>query len=807
MPDAGGEAGRRLGRVALGRVAALRGLLVLCLIFFVAIAARPGDAMAQAPSAAAPLTITQVDFGFGPLLAAERWQPVVVWIASDRAINGVVSLEFQQDGSQSARVEASFATTPGKTIPVELVIAPPHRLARVTLRVSGGPREIRRVYTQMPDENEYPMPPVQSEAILIANIGETGAEKILATFSRVTPDSLMVTDGGPVAGLEQIAPVSPLPNTGDDQVRAADRWRQQIVAPVLDPALVPIAWKAWDAAAAVVVRAPTLESMDERRRAALMTWVEAGGRLVVVMDPTTAWTLGAAFPGDPLPVDAAPVERWSVTDGEAFAMERDVRPIELRGRAMSLTPTGQREGWRLGWPVTREAQPARGMLATGPVGMGIVTLLGVEPGFIPSRVSAEAEGSLWEQVLIGDSIGLLPMHRGPDVSGDVNMGSWWYAGSGEDTQSAHSVVVALDLAARGLSVPQGVFLLVGLSMVALSVLIGPLDFIVFRRRGLGGRTWLTAMIWIGLATVGAYVLPGLTRSSQSAVRRVEVLDMLAIGSAASGETLDVRTYETAITGLFSVRSQSWAESQEGGGRWWRGVSTTPLGYSGEASIGAFQPLRTRLAGSEGDVALRRTAITSLSMPQFTFRGLMDSSPGRGREMRVRVTPKGASEMVIRVEGVAPGARLVAASLMRPWELPVGMVGEPVRGDGAIEVTFPASRRESGAVPGEAWSGFGQGLGLVGSPQDATSSEGSSLSSSGLGALPGLRERGDAIMRRVHQFDVNAPEDGSGYACLFLELDEASEGSGVRLPLVTSGGVALNRNVLMRVLVPWSRAKP
>ena len=805
-----GERGWRPRRVAFARLAAQMGLPLLSCVIGVVITMLPAAAIAQVAPASAPLTITRVDFGFGPVLAAERWQPVVVWIASDRLIDGVVSLEYQQDGSQSARVEAAFATTPGKTIPVELVIAPPQRLARMTLRVSGGPREIRRVYTQMPDENEFLMPPVQAEAIIIASIGETGSERSLATLSRVSPDQLMIsdsTDSTSTPDLSAIAPVSPLPFIEAEEEDKNDRWRQAILAPVLDPAMVPIAWKAWDAAAAVVVRAPTLEAMDERRRAALMTWVEGGGRLIIVMDPTTAWTLGAAFPGDPLPVDAAPVERWNVTDRDAFAVSESERPSELRGRAMTLTLNGKREGWRLGWPVTRPAEPARGMLATGPVGMGIVTLLGVEPSSIPSRISAEAERSLWEQLLIGETIGLLPEHRKPDGAGDVSMGQWWYMGSGEDVPSAQSVVGALDLAASGLSVPQGVFVLVGLSMVVLAVLIGPLDFVVFRRRGLGGRTWLTALLWIGLATIGAYVLPGLTRSTQSTVRRVEVVDMLAARplTGETGERVNAREYETAITGLFSVRPESWEELQDGSGRWWRGVSTTPLGYSGEASLGAFQPLRTRLAGSEGDVAMRCTAITSLSMPQWTFRGLMDSSPGRASDVRVRVTTQD-ERSVVRVEGLAPGASVVAASLLRPWELPALMLDDATLDGGTVELVFPASGRSGISIPGEAWSGWGQRV-QVPQPPSETLWAGYNWSPEGLGALPGLRERNDAIVRRVHQFDANAAEDGSGYACLFLHLDETSEGDGVRAPLVTSGGVTLNRRTLLRVLIPWSRATP
>lgn len=768
---------------------------------------------ADAPISA-PLTITSVDFGFGGTLVPERWQPVVVWIASDRALDGVVSIEYQQDGSQAARVEAPFATTPGRTIPVELAIAPPHRLSRVTLRVTGGPRDIRRVYTPMPqDEREFPMPSVQESPILIVSLGETGAEQSLASLSRVTPDQLEATPAPPA-------------DTPEDMVvqqatSALDQWRQRLVVPLIEPAMAPASWAAWDAAAAVVVRGATLESMDARRRAALMTWVESGGRLIIVMDPGTAWTLGAAFPAAPLPVEAGAIERWDVSNPAAFGVELSRRPTELRGRAMTLTPTGQREGWRLGWPVTRPAQPAQSMLATGPVGMGIVTLLGIEPRSIPSLVSVEAERDLWQQVLIGDDLGLLPDHRTPKGAGDQSGGMWWYYGSGEDTPGSTAIVGALDRAAAGLAVPQSVFLLVGLSMVLLAALVGPFDFFVFRRRGMGGRTWLTAMVWIGVATVGAYILPDLARTTQSTIRRLEVVDLVAVPQASVDRRPDLRACEMAVTGLFSVRPESWQETPGGGGRWWRGVSSTPLGYSGEATLSVFRPLRTRVTGSEGDVALRRTAVGALDMPQWTFRGLLDVAAGRQHEMTVEVVDQGAAEQppsgtVLRVRGLPNRAVVLAASLMRPWATPVPLVPMAPESDGGVELGFAEILEAPGLVPGTAWSGFRPEFYRTG-----RASAWSLANLEALSALPGLRDRAAPIERRVHPFDANLPakllanlpanppeasEAGGGiegYACLFLHL-EVSGDDARGLPLTPGGRASVQRTILCRVLIPWVR---
>ncbi len=810
------------------------GPIALCLAVLLSLVAGPGRAQAQSPPSPGAITVTRVDFGLGGSLVPERWQPVVVWIASDRALDGVVSIEFQQDGSQASRVEAAFATTPGRTIPVELAMAPPRRLQRMTLRVSGGPRDIRRTYTPAPqDEREFLMPPVIDTQILIARLGDTGGTEVLSTLARLTLDQVQVAPEG-----DALSPTPP-PDVQAVATEATrlDRWRQRVVAPTIDPATAPIAWLSWDSAAAVIVRATTLESMDTRRRAALLTWLESGGRLVVLMDPGTAWTLAAAFPDAPLPVEAGAIERWDVAGPGLLDLAVAQRPSELRGRAMRLTPTGQRDGWRLGWTVARPGEPARGMLATGPVGMGVVTLLGVEPASVPRLVSIESERDLWQQVLTGTDVGLLPEHRTPRGSEEDTMGAWWYYGSGDDSAGASSVTAALDFTAAELAVPQGVFVLVGLSMVGLALLVGPLDFFVFRRRGLGGRTWLTAMIWIGVATVGAYVLPDLARTVQSTVRRVEVLDLLAIdhhSAQASTEAragagpFALRAYESSITGIFSVRPESWEEPDPVAGRAWRGVSSTPLGFGGESALSVFRPVRARITGSEGDVALRRTTLAPIDMPQWTFRGLMDAAPGRPHALTLEVLDPDSQETTIRLRGLAPDAVLVRAALLRPWDSAIIATRAVAGAGGAIDVTFetdsvtsssprsspspspgssPGSGTSSGATgagfigaPGAAWSGFSsQAMHRLASPEGRAF-----VDAPRYGALPGLRERNAAIERRVHQFEAIAPEDGRAYACLFLELHE---GASQAPTLRTSEPARFERTTLCRVIIPWVRQAP
>lgn len=505
-----------------------RAMLAFCLcgVAFGALAQGPGTPpLAPAPVAgeAAPaLSITRVDLGFGGALVPERWQPVVVWLFSERAIEGVVSLEYLQDGSQRARVEVAFATTPGRAIPVELACAPPQRLDRLTLRVRGGPRELRRVYAEFPGENEEQFTLRSGGELIALSLGDTAVEEAIGAWSNVTVNQLEIPGAVP--------PRPPMyVDRGSSTAPALDaaaQWRQRVRAMKVDPAGAPLAWLAYDAASVVIVRAVTLGSMDVRRRSALMTWVESGGRLIVLMDPGTAWTNAAAFPGAPLPVEAGeiralePIDSQVAADGDSAAfgvLDARLRPREIAGRAMVLTPQGMRDGWRLGWRVTPRSgeRGAGGLLATGPVGMGIVTLLGIEPRLVPVMLDGSATGRLWEQVLVGDEVGILPQFKRPSAGFDADQMQWWYRGSGEDVAGADGIAAALDMTARGLAVPDGVFVLVGLSMVALALLVGPGDFFLLRRRGLGGRTWIAAIGWTGLATAGAYFLPGLLQTSGS----------------------------------------------------------------------------------------------------------------------------------------------------------------------------------------------------------------------------------------------------------------------------------------------------
>src|SRR5207248_2566293 len=157
----------------------------------------------------------------------------------------------------------------------------------------------------------------------------------------------------------------------------------------------PMAWAGYESVDLFIARAADLMTADPRSRAALLEWVEAGGRLLLEPDGAgSAWRslLPPGTEGDLITLD--PLQR--VTAGPELAAlvhaQTPDDPAAGPGRLIHLTEEGKRRGWVLSWAAsavaragdpTAQAEPSApdpaGLRATGPLGLGMVTILGLEP--------------------------------------------------------------------------------------------------------------------------------------------------------------------------------------------------------------------------------------------------------------------------------------------------------------------------------------------------------------------------------------------------------------------------------------------
>jgi len=102
-----------------------------------------------------------------------------------------------------------------------------------------------------------------------------------------------------------------------------------------------------------------------------------------------------------------------------------------------------------------------------------------------------------------------------------------------------------------------------LTLMALAVLLGPVDYLVLKRLDKLPYTWLTSTGWIVVFTVGAYFGVQWLRGGAMEVRAVTVLDGIADSNCAWG---------TSYTGLFAPRSGDYRLAGLLPNQWWSGIS-------------------------------------------------------------------------------------------------------------------------------------------------------------------------------------------------------------------------------------------
>ena len=108
-----------------------------------------------------------------------------------------------------------------------------------------------------------------------------------------------------------------------------------------------------------------------------------------------------------------------------------------------------------------------------------------------------------------------------------------------------------------------------LLLITLAVLLGPLDYIILKRKGRLPLTWLTSTGWIILFTVGAYFGVQALRGGKMQLRAITVLDGIENSNVAWAST---------YSGLFAPYSDDYrlknTSSLKDQQQWWSGIAPT-----------------------------------------------------------------------------------------------------------------------------------------------------------------------------------------------------------------------------------------
>jgi hypothetical protein len=356
-------------------------------------------------------------------------------------------------------------TRAGRWINVRAVVANEGPPLDAQLRLTNRAGNESAVYTQRVElatharkllTFQIPGPMSTSELILTLRSGDTDLSTRSIPLRTVGPTDFLVgvlaDDGFVPSGLGAV-------RRGGNPVAVARLTSADIPADALS----------FQTLDALVIRQASSDRLTTNQRAALRTWIEQGGQLLVAGGP--GWQRSTDGLDDLLPVTGL----WT----------RQIKHLHALDRYAGTGPPEADLLVTLGSPIDGArvllAQESIPLITERWIGLGRVTFIGPDPGLEPFRSWASAE-TLWQRVLVGGRPGLPTLDV--TASGSVTL------------RAALGELLDLGLPAPGWIVA----FLVGYVLV-----VGPGQYLLLRR--LDRREWA----WIGfpvLALAGVGILLG-----------------------------------------------------------------------------------------------------------------------------------------------------------------------------------------------------------------------------------------------------------------------------------------------------------
>lgn len=709
-------------------------------------------------AAPADVDVLEARFGFCDGLVPERWTPLFLKIASEKdGFSGMLEVTHAQDSSQRARVVLPVATTPGATTSVAVVLCVPEETTLLTLdftdELSGRRRSIEyRIGGSTDGRSDVrDLPPLDS----------VGRRVVTVEAPRSLTDALKVRDM--FAGIK-------VPQEGDTLWGTV--WHGAV-----EPDNLPLAWAAYDSADVVVVNGDLGlrgdNRVDPRALDALMAWVRSGGRLVVLVEPLgdgwqrfvdhAAGVIVQEQSQIAVPRRAAlPVESTPTQDAASKKSDEAPKRLELaaaiRARPIHLSDAAVRGGWLLDYGDASMLEPGQtdpwGVVASGPVGFGMVTLITFDPARVPKVSDLAASTLIWHDLLH-------PMLMREQDRSNKGQSSGWYrrmnSSSGSSVQEQSAISGVLDEMTNVPSLGHGLFLTIAAVVLMLAMLVGPVDAIVLKKRGLRQYSWLTSLGWIGIASVASAIAPSLIRSGANRFFRVATYDAL-VGSKGNV----VGACREGITSILPGQGRRIVVRDTADGAMHRGVSSV-AGQVREGLASATLPL---FQGTPAKGTLRGVMPMESPVRQWSVRATMDEAPVSMPPALsdANVTAEWDGSWHVQISGLPAGVTVRSMGI------------EAIDGWWTLE-PGPEEGRWASTAPASQWPASGAWTRMVDLPHDIEDDDTREAASRDLGisspatalSLPLTGTRRDAIARYV--------QSGS-WACVHVQVTGWPEDAGV-----------------------------
>ncbi|MEN6575550.1 MAG: hypothetical protein ABFD90_04340 [Phycisphaerales bacterium] len=333
---------------------------------------------------------------------------------------------------------------------------------------------------------------------------------------------------------------------------------------------VPWDWTGFVGLDLLVLCDPDWSLLKPQQVKAICEWVSNGGAALLILGrhplPQDS-PLRAAIPfqiGDPAQVEIPPRETgaWGLDSSRSQTVT-----------AWPLSP-------KPGAPIAGRIDPEMASLhGTGHIGFGRIAVLAFEPAQLGDAATGRTAAFWTRQITacIGDRAG--PAMPGNAVGAAGRGRTIVSTGDSPDPNSPadpplydnrHRIGVAQTAANQVMNYlfelrqmqPLSIWWVI-LTLTALAVLLGPVDYWMLKRLDKQPLTWLTSTAWIVVFTIGAYYGVQYLRAGSMELRAVTVVDGIAGGDC---------TWATSFAGIFAPRSDDYQFDDLMPNQWWSGIA-------------------------------------------------------------------------------------------------------------------------------------------------------------------------------------------------------------------------------------------
>jgi hypothetical protein len=478
-----------------------------------------------------------------------EWTPAEIGITTDltEPFEGVFTITAQQDGLNTLNIVHNIVLTPNQPLALPLVTKLAWHVGKCTLRIRDARGRTR--WEQTIDTWDF-----------------STANRLLQVVQE--EDMLIGLLGSPKFGLLRL---------GENAVCMSHRGPGSVYVGAKVPRMMPWDWTGFASLDVLILYDPDWSQLKPAQVKAIRDWVSNGGTMLLILG---RHPLPQGSPvSDLIPFNVGELRTCQVPSGALQEWGFDAsQPASVTAWSLSAKPQTR-------LLAKSEAPDAGFLYGMSRAGFGRAAVL----AFDPAELSAGQErrsAQFWTKQIaacLAEQPGTPPAMAVPNPQ------------TGQAVVGCTRTIVSKDLAPKddnrqmrsderfrigiaqnaGNRVMEYLYQLrqmrplsiwwVILTLSALAILLGPVDYLVLKRLDKLPYTWLTSTGWIVLFTVGAYFGVQELRGGTMQLRAISVLDSVADSNCA---------WATYYTGLFAPRSDEYQLDGLKPGQWWAGISPT-----------------------------------------------------------------------------------------------------------------------------------------------------------------------------------------------------------------------------------------